>query len=1148
MTHPSRSLRIYLVSQVTCLKIHQLHSTMQKSFIKSFLAAIVAASAALLTPVAFAQGVVSSGITGSLLDNAGKPVAGATVTAIHAPTNTTTTTVTGANGRFRFAGLRPGGPYTVSAEASGFTVRSLEGVQTSLGEDTDVVLYARSEVLQLEKFTVEGSQTDLDANASGAGSVVDTRRIVNQATSNRSFADMIKTNPFVSVRSYPQVTALGMNNRYNSITLDGARLNDQFGLSSSGLFSLKNPFSLDAVESMSIDLTPYDVTQSGFAGASINVVSKSGTNEFHGSAYYYYTSDQWQGKDLSGTNVGKRPAAFWERTAGATLGGPILKNRLFFFVNYEKVTNPSLGPTSAGFTPDSGAMSAIASQVSALPGNPNLGSFGGASNLTKDEKRLAKVDWNITKDHRLSVRYSRTQSSQAFFPNFNTTGISSPAPSGVSTSGYTNGVTSYNSNFYNMAVDEKVWAGQLFSNWTSNLSTELGFSKNDTTSLRSTPVNFPEIILLNVPGTSSTGTAISTSNALLLGTDVSSMGNGVITNEISYRGNATYLWKNFTFKAGFDHEQTDFNNLFRSGSYGVFAYNYSSTLNLANDKPIAFVRGVASDGFPPTDISKLEQTGFFAQAKWEPSRRFNITAGLRYDSLGSPIAPPNNPAFATAFNGFYPGIRNDGTIDGTERFAPRLAFNFGLDEKRLTQIRGGLGVFLGRNPWVWVSNSYGNAGFGRFNVSRVGAAAPSLGQYLGGSFTESDVAFKFDPANPLGVTTLPAAAGTPSINFLVPGLKLPTNLRGNIALDRQIPRLNATFTVEYIHTSVLEAMFYDNLNLKVLNGDANNQPTAASYGADGRLRFATNAAGTAAGASSAPLVAGYANVLRLRNVDVGGSDYIAFGLDRPFKDGWAYNITYTRGHATEAQPAGSSTASSQWGFNIVFNQGAVEETRSDYEIRDRLQASISKEFNFLKRYKTTVALSYEGRSGQPFSYVYGGATTFASDLNKDGNGANDVVAVPTGASDSRFDFSQMNSTQQDAYFAFLKSSGLDKYAGGYAPRNAFTTAWQNRLDLHFSQEMKAYKNASIELFADFINFGSWFSKDLFNYVETINATGTNSNQNRALGSATYGPDGRIRPTVTLNADGSINFPSASSIVPSNGDARWRVLAGARLKF
>lgn len=1108
---------------------------MQKSFIKSLvLAAVTALSVALLPTAAHAQGVVSSGITGTLLDKSGQPVSGATVTAVHVPTNSTATAVTSPSGRFAFSGLRPGGPYTVTAEASGYQIQGIQGIETGVGEDTAVSLLAQSDVLELEKFTISGAQTDLDAAATGAGSVLDNRRLLTQPTANRNFADLMKTNPFVSIRSGEQVTALGMNNRYNSISIDGARQNDQFGLSSTGLFSLKNPFSLDALESFSVQLVPYDVTQSGFAGASINAVSKSGTNEFHGSAYYIYTSHKWQGADIYGTTEGQRTSTFYERTWGATLGGPIIKDRLFFFLNYEKFSNPSGGVTTPGFNPDPAALTAINGQFSGLPGAPAFGNFGGnIAALLEDEKKLAKIDWQINRDHRFTVRYSRTQGNRPQYPEFRQSSAPSTFPALSPAPTFTNGVTTYDSKYYSLSVDEEVWASQLFSNWTPNFKTEFAFSMNDTNSLRSTPVNLPEIILLGVPGTNvATGAAVTSGTALMFGTDYSSMGNGVIAETMGFSGNGTYTWRNFTFKAGFDREESDFENLFRNGSYGRFVYNYVPGFNLATATPLAFVRNVSTEGFAPTDVSKFEQTGFFAQVKWEPTSRLNLTGGLRYDVLGSPIAPPYNAAFQSAF-----GVRNDGTIDGADQIAPRVSFNYALTEDRRVQLRGGLGIFLGRNPWVWISNSYGNAGFGRFTRTfTTTTTVPTLAQYLGGNYPSTDPVYKFDPANPFGTTTLPTGGG--DVAFMAPGLKLPTNMRGNLALDIKLPVLDSKLSVEYIHTDVQEAIHYTQINL-----------VPGGTGADGRTYFrrftsASNQTlvplGTTGGLVNTYNTT-FARVFRFGNTSVGGSDYVALSLDRPFKDGWAYNLTYTRGRATEAQPGGSSTASSQWNFNIVFNQNTVEESRSDYEVRDRVQFNISKEFKFFDRLKTTATLYYEGRSGLPYSYVYSG------DLNFDGSSQNDTVAVPTGASDARFDFSGMSMSQQDAYFAFLNRSGLSKYAGGHAPRNAFIGPWQNRLDLQISQEVKVRGSAALEVFADFINFGSWLNDDIFNYVETLGNPG-NSNQLVVLGNATYAADGRIRPTITQNTDGSIVIPTASQFLPNNGDSRWRIQAGVRLKF
>ena len=1094
---------------------------MQKSFLKSLALAALTILATTFSLTGYAQGLVSSGMTGSVQDNAGNAVAGATISAVHTPTNTKFTAMTGANGRFSFKGMPVGGPYTVTATFEGHNPAVLNEVQTSLGEDVEVVLVSKAEVVQLEKFVVSGSTTDLDANATGAGTVLSNQRIQAQPSVNRSFTDLMKTNPFVSIRAYPQVEALGINNRYNTITLDGAKINDSFGLNSSGLFSAFNPFSLDAVEQFSIQLTPYDVRQSGSAGAFINVVSKSGTNEFHGSVYDLYTNQNWQGPDEFGSNIHKRNP-FKERTYGFTFGGPILRDRLFFFINFEKFIQDS-APTTPGLlftTPDQLAvLSAIDAKIASFPGAPNLGTLGGAATLRKyDTKRLIKLDWNINQNHRMTVRYSDTVSGQPNYGSYNYTSFSTPSaiPGQPSVS---NGGTGYSSAFYNLAIKEKVWATQLFSTWTRDFHTEFNYSHTEQDSIRAVPVAFPEIRIFNIPATNQSGVSVATNDAIRFGTEVSSMGNVLQVKTQAATLNGDYTMNNLTFTGGVDVEASDYYNLFRQGSYGIF--DYTSLANFQADIPLAFERSVVGAGTPVADISKFKRAGVYGQVKWDPTTRLSITAGVRLDEMGSPIAPPENAAFKTAF-----GMTNAGTIDGTSSLQPRLGFNYALDDKRMTQIRGGTGVFLGRNPWVWISNSYGNSGINRYTALLTGTAAPTLSQYLKGTFSNTDPAYKFDAANPIG--TIASGSITAAVNLIEPGMKLPAVWRSNLALDRKLPGLGAVFTVEVIQTKQTEALFVDNMNLR---------PT--TVGADGRQRFAGAPNGAVNGTGLNP---GFLGVIRTRTITAGESTYASVGINREMKNHWAYSVAYTRGKATDAQPLGSSTASSQWAFNTVFNQNSVEIARSDYEIRDRIQATLSHEFVYAKGFKSTVSLYYEGRSGQPYSWVY------QADVNGDGNSTNDLVAVPTGPLDSRFDFSGMTSAQQDAYFKFMQSSGLTKYAGGWAPRNSFIGPWQNRLDLRFVQEIPTYKKVKVEFFADFMNFGSWFSKKLFNYVEEINNSTSNSNQIRVLGSATYTTTGLLKPTDTLNADGTMNIPTTSLITVNNADTRWKIQGGIRLKF
>lgn len=1088
---------------------------MRISIVRSFLSRILAVIAFGITPSIGLSQVVSSGITGLVVDESGKPIPSVIVTALHLPTNATSRAVTRENGRFAFRGLPVGGPFTVAATSDGIAIESISGVHTILGEDIEVRMNARSEVQVLESLVVEASSADLDPNSTGAGSVLSSAQIAYQPTSGRSFADMIKTNPFVSVRSGESLVALGQNNRFNSISVDGARINDQFGLNASGLQSFNNPFPLDALEQFSVSLAPYDARRSGFTGASVNAVTKSGTNQFHGSAYYIFTNEDMAGKDIVGNTAGTRPISD-EKWIGYTFGGPIIKDRLFFFAAYETYERESAA-TNPGFTPNAASLDAINTRLEAVKGavpklgDVDFGSHGGsAANVTDDEKRLLKLDWNISNDHRMTVRYSDTVGTQPSFGGFNGTSFSGGAPltvpsnTGLPSAPAIGRVTALSSNFFDVERTEEVWAGQIFSNWTTDFKTELAYS-NTSFLQKSVPRSiFPEVRIYGLSGVDSNGAPIS-NGVLALGTENSRHGNDLDVQTETYTAIAEYTWKNITFSGGLDIEESSFYNLFRQSSYGVIGYR--NLTDFQNDTPFAFYRSLVQEGFEIADVSEFKQTGLFGQAKLDVSSRLSLMAGLRVDLIESGIAPRENTTFTSIF-----GITNSGTPDGTTNVAPRFSFNYALDEERTTQVRGGVGVFLGRAPWVFFSNSFGATGVGRFTQSRpiVGnLAVPSLVDYLNN---------EFDPASPVGTTPTPGA--TAVINLVKPGIKLPTIMRGNIAVDRRLPGLGATFSAEFVYTEVLSGLFIDNMNLR---------PT--TVGADGRQRFA----GSAASGGASAIVPTYGNVLRVRNVDVGSSKYLSFSLDRPFKNGWTSNISYTHGRSTEAQALGSSTAGSQWQFNPVFNQNQVEEGRSDFEIRHRLQAALTKEFKYWRDMRTSISLYYEGRTGSPYSWVY------TSDLNTDGFQRNDLVAVPTDVSDSRFDFSALQAAGLvDTYFAALEATGLSSYSGGHTPRNAFFQPWQNRLDLRIVQEIPTVGPVKIELFADFINFGSWLSDDLFNYTETLPIPG-NTGLTREFGSASYAADGRIRPT-------NLTAQSNSEIGINNATSRWRIQVGARLKF
>jgi hypothetical protein len=330
------------------------------------LRAVVAFIGLALAPLVFAQGIVTSGITGTVRDTGGKAIAGASVTATHTPTGTAYTATTADNGRYNFRGLIAGGPYTVAVTGAAIKPAERTELTTQLGTDLEVnfsIPASTSDVVMLEKFNVKGESNELDASATGAGSLLNAARLASKPTAQRSFADVISASPFVTLRSMSSandreeahITALGQNNRYNSILIDGARINDQFGLNGTGLASFFNPLSLETLEQISVQVSPYDARESGFTGASINAVTKSGTNTFHGSLYYLISQDRLLGFRGQGPDVAPGPTQgivpkLKRTTEGGSLSGPIIKNKLFFFVNYEKV-NRVTAPAQAGFPP-----------------------------------------------------------------------------------------------------------------------------------------------------------------------------------------------------------------------------------------------------------------------------------------------------------------------------------------------------------------------------------------------------------------------------------------------------------------------------------------------------------------------------------------------------------------------------------------------------------------------------------------------------------------------------------------------------------------------------------------------------------------------------------------------------------------------------
>lgn len=1101
---------------------------MKNTDFRNLLAAVLLCLASTVTM--FGQ-VVSSGLTGVVRDQGGKTISGAVVTITHVPTGTSYTATTNENGRYNFRGLIVGGPYTVTTAPEGYKSVQRENIQTVLGteEDVPLVLESTSEIVTLEKHVVQGEANELDASASGAGSFYNSRQIAIKPTTQRSLADLISASPFVTLRALSgdreeaQITALGQNNRYNSIQIDGSRINDQFGLNGTGLASFYNPLSLDTLEQLSVQVSPYDVRQSGFTGASINAVTKSGTNRFHGSLYYYFSGDhlfgfQTQGEDvLTRINTGVKVVPKLERTTvGGTFGGPIIKDRLFFFLNMEKFERiaPATSTTLTNIpAAQLASISAAFAKYNTDSGKSiGWGALGGnASNVSNDKKYLAKIDWNIIRGQRLSLRYSQTEGEVPQFGSFSLTSLTN---NNVTPSLSANAVTAFDSNFYSQVRKEKNFTAQLFSQWTPSFKTELKFGtvQQDQT----TPVKGigPEVIIFGVSGTTRTGASTS-AGAVVAGTDIFRQGNAVAVDTKQFSATGDYFYRNFVFSGGVEREENNFWNLFRQGSYGQVIF--ANVNDFINDVPARIGRNVYDPSKRDVaDISDFTTNGIFAQAKWNVNPRLNVLGGLRYEFSETKKVPAFNQQLFTDS-----GLTNTGTLDGQYYISPRVSFNYALDDARVTQVRGGVGHFLGRAPWVFFSNSYNAIGVGSFTVSNNGAAAGTFTNFL---------RTQFDPANPIA-TGADNAGVAREVDFADPGIKLPAVWRGNLAVDRKLAFLTSTISIEAIHTKVDEALFITNENIKPIG-----------TGADGRMRFAGAPSTTVNNRSRDGRFPNFTDLYRISNVSVGESTYVTVAWNRPMKDRWSLDVSYTRGRSTEAQAIGQTTASGQWQRNVVFNQGPVEVGRSDFEIKNRVVVTFAREFEFIKNWRTTIGLNYEGRTGNPFSWIY------SNDLNGDGT-SSDTVAVPAGASDARFNFTGMADADVQKYLAFFASSGLSRFAGGHAPKNAFVQPWVNKLDLHFSQIVPLhFKDTELEVFFDWTNFGSFLSRHLFNYYEEAFRNTNDVFRRQFVGPAVYGTDGRIIPQKSSATAATFTAFNPDAFTYDNTQSRWRIQFGARLRF
>ena len=1058
-------------------------------------------------PRGFAQGLTSAAISGLVTDGTGKPVAGATVTALHTPSGTVASTTTRANGQYNLSNLRVGGPFTVTATAAGLPPQTDNEIYLAQGDSSTKDFTLANDVVKLEKFIV-GSERDttFGSGKMGTGSNLSDKDIENISTVRRNVQDVAVTDSRLALMSLDQggqLSAQGQNFRFNSFTVDGVQAVDPFGLNSNGFSSLRSPIPLDAIQSFSVDLAPYDVRRAGATGAYLNAVIKSGGNDLHGSLYYERTDQDWRAKNP----ITLLKETFKERTYGATVGGPILKNKLFFFLAYEDFRREA-APPQANFIPNAADLAAVVARAKAL--GYDAGDLS-ANNVAYQKSAIGKIDWNISGNQRLTLTYRRVHGQDIAFANY--TGSTA---------------TSLSNYWYAQPRNTDSLTAQLFSQWTPDFRTEvtLSYTKYDG-SPKNNGKAFPQVLVNGLSGTRlDTGAAI-TNGQIYLGTESSRQLNAITSKESQGKVSGEYSLGDHNLTFGLEDVSTKYVNAFVQYTDGYYTFaNLAGWI--AGTPPSAYQLAKPYPGFTVNDaVARWRYDAYagFLQDTWKPNAQLTLLAGLRYDYPYVPQKPPVAAGFSTAGFATDTGravTANDTTNSGNATVAPRVGFTYQFKTERKTQLRGGLGLFQGKNPAVWLSNAYSNAG----SVANVTATAAQL----------PGITFSPDVNN----QPVPGGAlAAPNINITDPNFKQPAIWKANLALDHKLPFLGATLTVEGYYTKN-----YKMPNTLFLNYLVSSGATGPATMPDGRIHYAgtisatttTTVTGRRRVTTGGPVGSGFADVLYLTNTEKGYSNGATIGLSRPMKNSWAWGLDWTRAHATEVSPITSSTASSNYSNRAVFNPNEDVASTSNTNIRDRFVLTLAREFNFFKakNSKTTIAGIYQSRTGHPYSWVFRG------DANGDGYAFNDLLYVPTGPSDPKVAWA--SSSERDAFFAFANANGLMKYAGSNAPRNSQTSPWTQSLDIKITQQIPIFRTVRAELFANILNFGGlihngWgqLEEVPFSYRRGVAAATYNATGNGGLGQWNY----------TFNGGTLDGVPVVANDTPVS---RWQIQAGLRVKF
>lgn len=987
---------------------------------------------------AYAQ-VTTSTINGTITDAKTKELLiGASVVARHLPTGTLYGVATNAKGNFLIQGLRPGGPYILEVSYIGYQTVKLDRITLALGETETFNLKLHYDTQLLQDVVVTGKKGNtLNATRTGAATNFSRSALERTPTVERNLFDVARLAPGVSIASNGAMSFAGSNNRYNSFQIDGAVSNDVFGLTSSGTNGGQTgstPISLEAIDALQVVIAPYDVRQSGFTGGGINAITKSGTNDLKASAYSFYKNQNFFGRTAGKENTGKRKKldTQYEYTVGATLGGAIVRNKLFYFINAEISDEryPSRYLPGDGSEISLENAERVANHLKKLTGGFDAGGYGRTNIPRRSYKALARIDWHINTAHRFSLRYSYLNADKYNFSN-------------------TTHTLRFLNNGYTFTSQTHSIVAELNSRLSNSLNNEFRFGYNRVRDERS------------VAGDPMPGIKIEDGiNSIYIGPDTHSSANALDQDVFTLTNNLTWSKGDHTLTLGTHNEFFTLRNLYIPNANGY--YSFSSVADFENNQAVEYQYGysnVPGQRYWSPKFSAA-QLGLYLQDEWKLSSLFRLTYGVRLDMPLFLDTPTANTRFNESEIAKRSGIRNEAMPKKSVLISPRLGFRYQLDESKKHLIRGGLGLFTGRIPFVWISNSFGNTGV---EISQIRLSSEDIAKSE--HFTFSINPNKQYPFNDEAIEAkVNPTLQKVNINALSRNFKFPQTFRANLAFETVLPG-EIKMVLEGIYSKSFNNIYYVNLNRELSGKTFAEANAGATYLGGGRplYKIADQTFG---------------DVIYLRNTDKGHSYNFLAQLSKDFGFGLNASLSYTYGKSLGVIDGTSSVAYSNWQYAYTYKGQAEEEMAlTTFDTRHRIVANLNYRIEYAKHFATTIGLIYTGQTGNRFSMVYSG------DVNGDGARFNDLMYVPSkteiaslrwGTYDRKTRTFTPDEKMGDDFYRFItENEQINQYRGTYIPRNALVAPFTHRLDLHCAQDFYVQvgkRRHTLQLVADVMNF------------------------------------------------------------------------------